>query len=125
MGDGLCVQMSWISRPVQSRVQSMPCFKALGGGYWSRVRPAHSRISGLPSWSSVTKRTTRQACVRTASPRARHSGNSDEEESDSEGRSWWSPRDEFGLYPWDPSWDSPERDGKCNFKTCIESFICK
>ena len=106
MADGICVHMSWVSCPIQSRVQPMPCFK---GG---RVRPALSRVSGLSSWSSVRKRTTRVGFVKTASPQARYSGTTDGEDSDSEGRSWWSPRDEFGLYPWDPSWDSPERDGK-------------
>ncbi|KAG0575846.1 hypothetical protein KC19_5G034800 [Ceratodon purpureus] len=104
MGDGLCVQMSWVSGPVQSRVQPISGFKVLGGG---RVRPALSRVSGL---CSVGKRSARVGCVKWASPQARYSGSSDGEESDSEGRSWWSPRDEFGLYPWDPSWDSPDRD---------------
>lgn len=41
------------------------------------------------------------------SPQARQSGTSDGEDSDS----WfWSRRDDFGPYPWDPSWDSPDRD---------------
>lgn len=106
MGDGVCVQMSWIvSCPIPSRVQSKARFTVLRGGDWS-PRGKLSRAAGLSNWGRVTKRTT-------SSPQARHSGNSsDGEDSDSEGRSWWSPRDDFGLYPWDPYWDSPERDGK-------------
>lgn len=121
MGDGLCVQMSWVSCPIQSHVQPMPCFRGLGGG---RVRPLLSRVSGLSRWSSVTKRMTRQGCMKMASSHARYSGNSDGEESDSEGRSGWSPRDEFGLYPWDPSWDSADRDGEEILVTYIEPFTC-
>ncbi|CAM6085900.1 unnamed protein product [Calypogeia fissa] len=32
------------------------------------------------------------------------------EDNDNENRSWWSPRDGFGLYPWDPSWQAMDFD---------------
>jgi len=48
----------------------------------------------------------------TASAQSRHGNNNDGNESDdAEGRSSWSPRDDYGLYPWDPSWELPEQNG--------------
>jgi len=86
----VCVQMSWVSCPVQSHVA-----RCNVRGNWS--------AGSLLNWSRVSKR---QGMV---SPQARQSGTSDGEDSDS----WfWSRRDDFGPYPWDPSWDSPDKDGR-------------
>uniref|UniRef100_A0A7I4DYJ6 DUF7811 domain-containing protein n=1 Tax=Physcomitrium patens TaxID=3218 RepID=A0A7I4DYJ6_PHYPA len=108
MGHASIVQRNWVpcaqpnfacvlvSAPVAS-------FKVV------RFRRALSSTSGLSSRFRVTNQ-TRLSPMKMLSPQSRYSGNSDGGESDSDGRSGWSPRDKFGLYPWDPSWDSPERD---------------
>uniref|UniRef100_A0A7I4DYC1 DUF7811 domain-containing protein n=1 Tax=Physcomitrium patens TaxID=3218 RepID=A0A7I4DYC1_PHYPA len=110
MGHASIVQRNWVpcaqpnfacvlvSAPVAS-------FKVV------RFRRALSSTSGLSSRFRVTNQ-TRLSPMKMLSPQSRYSGNSDGGESDSDGRSGWSPRDKFGLYPWDPSWDSPERDCK-------------
>lgn len=114
MGHASIVQRNWVpcaqpnfacvlvSAPVAS-------FKVV------RFRRALSSTSGLSSRFRVTNQ-TRLSPMKMLSPQSRYSGNSDGGESDSDGRSGWSPRDKFGLYPWDPSWDSPERDCKGNLR---------
>lgn len=42
---------------------------------------------------------------------ARYSGNHSGSDGEDSGDAWWSPRDEFGAYPWDPSWGNGNSGG--------------
>lgn len=123
MADGICLQINWIAHP---RVQTRSAIPQKTSLKTCTASIAQVCVGPRLQWwrrSTLKQVNNRNYRLSTASAQSRHGNNNDGNESDdAEGRSSWSPRDDYGLYPWDPSWELPEQNGMTAYKrvmTCM------
>jgi hypothetical protein len=77
--------------------------------FWDASAPL---LKGNAVSSSSRQRYRRGDAVTTIASSSRDTGGlSDGEENENVNRSGFSPRDQFGLYPWDPSFQAADFDG--------------